>query len=72
MKKKVCQLTPEQLTYMMENNIDLTFKAGSKAVNTDGWPKNLQNPCKKKPAVSSEDSDPFNADSEENIQINRI
>jgi hypothetical protein len=56
----------------MENNIDLSFKAGSKAVNTDGWPKNLQNPCQKKPAVSSEDSDPLNADSDENIQINKI
>lgn len=57
---------------MMENNIDLSFKAGSKAVNTDDWPKHLQNPCPKKPAVSSEDSDPFNADSDENIQIDRI
>lgn len=42
MRKKLYQLTPEQLTYYIQNNKDIEFRGNTKIINTDQWPENLK------------------------------
>jgi hypothetical protein len=43
-RKKLHQLTAEQLSYLIQTNQDIVFRPNSKIINTDNWPEHLKIP----------------------------